>query len=153
MTLVKQFTFVADTTIDPDEVNANFDDIVGAINTDVALLAGAAFTAIPTAPATMPTSANQLTRKAYVDARIKGGTFSETTGLDGTITFAHGLGVTPTSVVATLRSSQAAGITECRVSTFDATNIVLKMWDTSTDEAGSWHIGQAYFGYWQAVTT
>lgn len=64
-------TFSNGTTADAPEVNDNFAAIVAWINTNaVHLDASKAFTAIPTGPATDPTTANQLTRKSYVDAKI-----------------------------------------------------------------------------------
>jgi hypothetical protein len=64
-------TFSNGTTADAPEVNANFAALVAWINTNVTHLdASKAFTAIPTGPATDPTTANQFTRKSYVDAKI-----------------------------------------------------------------------------------
>lgn len=68
-TLVKQFTFVADTPILPNQVNANFDDIVSFLNTNVVHVDGSkAMTAQLELPSADPTTANQATRKSYVDA-------------------------------------------------------------------------------------
>jgi hypothetical protein len=52
-------------------VNTDFSDITTWINTNaVHLDASKAFTAVPSGPATDPTTANQLTRKAYVDGLL-----------------------------------------------------------------------------------
>jgi hypothetical protein len=54
---------------DATQVNANFSALASYINTNVVLADGTvSFTGIPILPATMPTTANQATRKAYVDA-------------------------------------------------------------------------------------
>lgn len=72
MTATKSYTFVAGTLIEAAEVNQNFDDIIGYINTDVIIRdASRAFTSIPTGPATDPTTNNQFTRKKYVDDQVK----------------------------------------------------------------------------------
>lgn len=69
-TLVKQFTFVADTNIQPNQVNANFDDIVAFLNNNTVHTDGTrAMTAALALPGTDPTSDNQAARKAYVDAK------------------------------------------------------------------------------------
>lgn len=53
-----------------DDVDANFAAVVNWINTNaVHLDASKAFTGVPSGPATDPTTDNQLTRKAYVDAK------------------------------------------------------------------------------------
>lgn len=55
--------------LDADPVDENFDDIYSNLNNSVMHKdASAAFTGIPSGPATDPTTVNQLTRKAYVDA-------------------------------------------------------------------------------------
>ena len=62
-------TFVDATAAEAGEVNENFDDIVTFVNADVIHRdASIAFTAVPTGPSTDPSSANQLSRKSYVDA-------------------------------------------------------------------------------------
>ena len=62
-------TFSNGTTADAPAVNQNFTDVVTWINTNAVHLDGSkAFTSVPSGPATNPTSANQLTRKAYVDS-------------------------------------------------------------------------------------
>ena len=63
------YNFVAGTPSVADNVDQNFTDLVNWINTNAVHLDGSkAFTAVPSGPATDPTSANQLARKAYVDA-------------------------------------------------------------------------------------
>ena len=64
----KTHTFVAGTAIESAQANQNFDDLVNYTNNEVIVRdATKAFTAIPSGPATDPTTANQLTRKQYVD--------------------------------------------------------------------------------------
>lgn len=86
------YTFVAGTTIESAEANTNFNDLVSFLNTSVMHRdASSAFTAVPAGPATDPTTANQLTRKAYVDAqvltRLKDGNAADTSdaGVVGTV--------------------------------------------------------------------
>ncbi|UOF82176.1 hypothetical protein [Caudoviricetes sp.] len=56
---------------DAPAMNANFAAVLAWLNANaVHLDAAKAFTAVPSGPATDPTSANQLTRKAYVDAKF-----------------------------------------------------------------------------------
>lgn len=106
MPVVKPYTFVPGTDIIADEVNANFDGLVGALNNDYLPADGSVpFTNVPSGPATDPTSANHLVRKQYVDQRISGGAATFTTepgGLQaGYATVNHNLGTTPTWVVVT----------------------------------------------------
>lgn len=63
--------FVTGTPSVADDVDANFDAITTWINTNAVHLDGSKpFTAVPEGPSGVdPTSANQLTRKAYVDAK------------------------------------------------------------------------------------
>lgn len=63
--------FVTGTPSVADDVDANFTAITTWINTNAVHLDGSKpFTAVPEGPSgTDPTSANQLTRKAYVDAK------------------------------------------------------------------------------------
>jgi len=125
-TLIKQFTFVAETDILPNQVNANFDDMYTFINNSVVHVDGSkAMTAALTLPAADPTSDNQAARKAYVDARvatradpaavtaaqttanaalpathINGGLVMNTQANGaGDISIPHGLGAVPRSVV------------------------------------------------------
>lgn len=61
-------SFTNGVATDAPSVNANFAALVSWINTNAVHLDGAkAFTAVPTGPATDPTSANHLSRKQYVD--------------------------------------------------------------------------------------
>lgn len=67
-TVSKTHTFVAGTIIEAAEANQNFDDLVNYTNSEVIVRdASRAFTAIPSGPATNPTTDNQFTRKKYVD--------------------------------------------------------------------------------------
>lgn len=62
--------FTAGTPSVADDVDANFAAVVAWINANaVHLDASKAFTSVPSGPATDPSSDNQLTRKAYVDAK------------------------------------------------------------------------------------
>lgn len=64
----KTHTFVAGTVIESAQANQNFDDLVNYTNNEVIVRdASKAFTVTPAGPATDPTSANQFTRKQYVD--------------------------------------------------------------------------------------
>lgn len=102
----KPYTFTDATAAVADEVNANFDEIFDWANQDAMdRAASAAFTQIPSGPATDPTGANQFTRKAYVDARVtqrfKAGFKSGTTDASGYMTVTHSAGWTPLGVVVT----------------------------------------------------
>lgn len=60
--------FVAGTPSVADDVDANFAAVVAWINANAVHLDGSkAFTAVPSGPASDPSSDNQLARKAYVD--------------------------------------------------------------------------------------
>jgi hypothetical protein len=64
----KTHTFVPGTPIESAQANQNFDDLVNYTNDEVIVRdASKAFTVTPAGPATDPTSANQFTRKQYVD--------------------------------------------------------------------------------------
>ena len=64
-------SFVAGTDIESAEVNQNFDDLTGYLNSEVIVRdASVAFTAIPSGPGTDPTNGNQFTRKQYVDNAV-----------------------------------------------------------------------------------
>jgi hypothetical protein len=64
-------SFTDGTATSAPGVNANFDALVSWINTNaVHLDASKSFTAVPSGPATDPTTANHLTRKSYVDALV-----------------------------------------------------------------------------------
>jgi hypothetical protein len=78
-------TFANAATIEAAEHNTNFDDLVNFLNNQVAHLDGTkVFTAIPSGPASDPTTDNQFARKAYVDNQVGAGghthPFSEITG-------------------------------------------------------------------------
>lgn len=65
--------FTAGTPAVADDVDTNFADLVTWLNTNAVHLDGSkAFTGIPSGPASDPTTANQLTRKAYVDSVVGG---------------------------------------------------------------------------------
>lgn len=62
------FTFAANTLIQSSQANTNFADVVAFLNGSVIHKdATIAFTAVPSGPGSDPVSANQFTRKAYVD--------------------------------------------------------------------------------------
>jgi len=68
-TLAVTNTFVDATAAEAAEVNENFDDVVGFVNTQVIHRdASIAFTAIPTGPTSDATTANQFVRKAMLDS-------------------------------------------------------------------------------------
>jgi hypothetical protein len=88
----KPYTFTDDTDAVAAEVNANFDTLYDWANADaIHRDASVAFTAIPSGPASDPTSENQFVRKAYVDQpfavlqRISS-TFTSGAGTQGPIT-------------------------------------------------------------------
>lgn len=65
------YNFVAGTPSVADNVDQNFTDLVNWINTNAVHLDGSkAFTQVPSGPAVDPVSANELARKAYVDAAL-----------------------------------------------------------------------------------
>lgn len=68
--LTKTYTFIAATTIEPSEVNQNFDDIVSFVNESVAHLDGPTFTGPVVLPAVSPTSDNHAARKKYIDDQL-----------------------------------------------------------------------------------
>lgn len=64
-------SFVAATPIVAAQANANFAALVTWVNSNTVATDGTVpFTGVPSGPATDPTTANQFTRKAYVDALI-----------------------------------------------------------------------------------
>lgn len=72
------YTFVANTLITASEANTNFQDLVDFLNQEVVHKDGSvAFTAHASGPASNPTTDNQYSRKAFVDAgdlaRVKRG--------------------------------------------------------------------------------
>lgn len=73
-TLTKPFTFTGGTFAVASQVNSDFDTLFGWVNGGSAIWADAshAFTAIPSGPSSDPSSANQFTRKQYVDNRLIG---------------------------------------------------------------------------------
>lgn len=103
-------SFTPDTTIASDEVNANFDALVDFLNDSVVHTdASKAFdtTKVPSVDAD-PSSANQLTRKSYVDAAITAalprmtmGTYTGTTNGSSEVEVAHSLGALVTGAVVT----------------------------------------------------
>lgn len=112
-------TFIPNTTIASDEVNANFQALVDYLNTQVVTVdASKAFTGVPSVNAD-PTSANQLTRKSYVDAlnvynsnvlkslipKIRVGTFEGSTDAFSQVTVTHGLGVNVQAALATINGA------------------------------------------------
>ena len=79
-------SFTNNTNADATQVNANFTAVATFANTEAIQRDGTvAFTAVPSGPATDPTTANQLTRKSYVDAAVAG---VLTTGAVGTAALA-----------------------------------------------------------------
>lgn len=82
-TFTKPNDFTAGTTIDAEEVDANFDSIFTAMNDDLVHLDGTtAMTGLLVLPGSDPTSDNQATRKAYVDAKA-GGIIEQVTWFGG----------------------------------------------------------------------
>lgn len=87
------YTFAPSTLILSSEVNGNFAELVSFLNTEVIHKdASVAFTAVPSGPATDPSSDNQLVRLAYMNKRM-GYSVSTASG-----THAHSAGVTPTVI-------------------------------------------------------
>lgn len=69
-TIAVTYSFANSTPADASQVNQNFSDLVQYINANcVTKDAALAFTGVPSGPATDPTSANHLVRKAYFDQR------------------------------------------------------------------------------------
>ena len=162
-TLIKQFSFVAATTIQPNQVNANFDDIYSFINNELIHKDGSrAMTAHLELVASDPASANQAARKAYVDAQIgtratndavttaqnsantaldrvpnkvRWGQVSGVTNGAGDIFFAHGLGGTPSSVVITAASTGATNVWKGVVENRDGVNVNLRVYNTTNGAA------------------
>jgi len=67
-TLTVTNTFTGGTNAVPGDVNTNFDQIEAYVNTEcITKDAALAFTGVPSGPATDATTANQFTRKGYVD--------------------------------------------------------------------------------------
>ena len=76
------YVFANGTNADGTQVNSNFNNVVNFLNTEtVQRDASIAFTAIPTVPATDPTTDNQLARKAYVDNYTPAGVITQYGGV------------------------------------------------------------------------
>jgi len=72
------YVFANGTNADGTQVNSNFTNVVNFLNTEtVQRDASIAFTAIPSLPATDPTTANQAVRKAYVDNYTPAGVITQ----------------------------------------------------------------------------
>ncbi len=72
------YTFANGTNADGTQVNSNFTSVVNFLNTEVVQRdASIAFTAIPSLPATDPTTDNHVVRKAYVDSLIPAGVITQ----------------------------------------------------------------------------
>ena len=72
------YTFANGTNADGTQVNSNFTSVVNFLNTEVVQRdASVAFTAIPSLPATDPTTANQAVRKSYVDNYTPAGVITQ----------------------------------------------------------------------------
>lgn len=101
---------------DASEVNTNFSDLVSFINTNaIQKDASVAFTAVPTGPASDPSSDNQLARKAYVDNRtlgVLGSVSSTTVGSEFSTSFAA-TGLSFTFTMPTLASPRAVRLQGC----------------------------------------
>lgn len=72
------YTFANGTNADGTQVNSNFTSVVNFLNTEtIQRDASIAFTAIPSLPATDPTTDNQAVRKAYVDNYTPAGVITQ----------------------------------------------------------------------------
>ena len=72
------YTFANGTNADGTQVNSNFTSVVNFLNTEtIQRDASIAFTAIPSLPATDPTTANQAVRKSYVDNYTPAGVITQ----------------------------------------------------------------------------
>jgi microcystin-dependent protein len=72
------YTFANGTNADGTQVNSNFTSVVNFLNTEtIQRDASIAFTAIPSLPATDPTTDNQAVRKAYVDNHTPAGVITQ----------------------------------------------------------------------------
>lgn len=95
-------TLVALTLAEASDVNQNFGDLVTFLNSSTMHRdASSAFTAVPSGPATDPSSDNQLARKAYVDGQFGMVTYSGPTNTS----------TTPAEVFNSFSSVIARGIT------------------------------------------
>lgn len=104
MSVSVTYTFTNGTDADAAEVNQNFNDLVTFINNSVVLADGTvAFTGVPSGPSADPTSANQFTRKSYVDGLVS--PLAATTYVDA----ADALKADVTYVDAQIATRQVAG--------------------------------------------
>lgn len=72
--LTKPYTFTSNTFAVASQVDADFDTLYSWVNGSAIWADGSvAFTGVPSGPATDPTSANQFTRKTYVDNKLLSG--------------------------------------------------------------------------------
>jgi microcystin-dependent protein len=72
------YVFANGTNADGVQVNTNFNSVVNFLNTETMQRdASIAFTAVPTLPATDPTTDNQAVRKAYVDNFMPAGVITQ----------------------------------------------------------------------------
>ena len=72
------YTFANGTNADGTQVNSNFTSVLNFLNTEtVQRDASIAFTAIPSLPATDPTTDNHVVRKAYVDNYMPAGVITQ----------------------------------------------------------------------------
>lgn len=114
-------SFSNGTTADALDVNENFSAITNWVNANAVHLDGSkAFTAIPSGPSVDPSSANQLARKAYVDAQVAavnltvGGDLSGTTSNAQIVANAVGTTEINASAVTTAKIADAA-VTEAKL--------------------------------------
>lgn len=91
----KQYTFVPNTTISPDEVNTNFDDIATFLNSQVMHLDGSKTMTGALTLSGAPTQDLHAATKLYVDgklgARSIGGKTNTVTNGAGDVTITHNL--------------------------------------------------------------
>lgn len=161
--------FTPSTAIESDEIEADFQALVDFLNNDVIHAdASHAFTGVPSGPATDPTSSNQLTRKAYVDATatagdtavkalvpwLKGGvSSSRTSDGAGNVTIPHGFpgGTPPVAAVVTCKVGTgpigASKITVVNVLSIDATNINCRVYNSNTGDPTA---GSGWIFHWMA---
>ena len=90
-TLAVSNVFAANTLAEASEVNQNFDDVEAFVNTNMIQKdASVAFTAVPSGPGSDPVSANQFTRKGYVDVPFGYSTFAGSPASVGSATLLPG---------------------------------------------------------------
>jgi hypothetical protein len=130
-----RFTFSPNTTISSAEVNTNFAELKDFVNGQIVHRDGStALTGLLLGPAQNPTNDNHLVRKAYVDwmigtrlstaARPRGATVYGRTNSSGYLTFDHGIGSKPVSVVASPRFPETGMAILC--------SVLVTTWNTST---------------------